>query len=433
MRRRDVGHENAAPVVAGAETDRSGTDRSGTDRSGTDRAQTDRAQTDRARANGSRFEAGRRPFGVYVHVPFCSRRCDYCAFATWTEREHLWDRYVAACRAEAEALTGSADARGPATSVFFGGGTPSLLPAELLGSIIDALRHTVGIAGGAEVTVECNPETVTAAKLAVYRSSGVTRLSFGAQSMVPHVLASLGRQHAPGSVRRAIELAGAAGYGGAYNVDLIFGAAGETMADWQASLDAVLSLEPRPAHISAYALTVEPGTPLATEPLRHPSDDDQAEKYLLTEAVLSGAGFEWYEISNWAMPGARCAHNLLYWSQGDYLGIGCAAHSHLVRPDGTSRRWWNVRTPERYCRLIESGSSVEAAGETLDPDLRDWEELVLSLRTSSGVPAAAAPEELYEAGLVEPHADGATAVLTPRGRLLANDVAIKLVKPVLHH
>jgi putative oxygen-independent coproporphyrinogen III oxidase len=397
MRRRDVVDPNAAPFINGAGTD-----------------------------------GARRPFGVYVHVPFCSRRCDYCAFATWTEREHIWDRYVAACRTEAESLAGPADARGPATSVFFGGGTPSLLPAELLASIIDALRHSVGIDAAAEVTVECNPETVTAAKLAVYRASGVTRLSFGAQSMVPHVLASLGRQHAPGSVRRAVELAGEAGYSGAYNVDLIFGAAGETMADWQASLGAVLDLEPRPAHISAYALTVEPGTPLATQPLRHPSDDDQADKYLLTDAVLADAGFEWYEISNWAIPGARCAHNLLYWSQGEYLGIGCAAHSHLVQPGGSARRWWNVRTPERYCRLIETGSSVEAAGETLDPGLRDWEELVLSLRTSSGVPAAAAPEDLYDAGLVRLQADGATAVLTPKGRLLANEVAIKLVRPVLH-
>jgi putative oxygen-independent coproporphyrinogen III oxidase len=375
----------------------------------------------------------KRRFGVYVHVPFCHRRCDYCAFATWTGREHLWDRYVAACRAEAASLTGSAGARGPATSVFFGGGTPSLLPAELLVSIIDALRDSPGIADGAEVTVECNPETVSAAKLAEYRLGGVTRLSFGAQSMVPHVLDALGRRHDPASVTRAAELAGEAGYAGAYNVDLIFGAAGETMADWRASLDAVLGVEPAPAHISAYALTVEPGTPLAKQPSRHPSDDDQAEKYLLAEAVLGDAGFEWYEISNWATPGGRCAHNILYWEQGEYRGIGCAAHSHLAHPDGSARRWWNVRTPERYCRLIEAGGAVEAAGETLDPGQRAWEELVLSLRTSRGVPAATVPEELCDAGLVELQRDlaqGARAVLTPRGRLLANEVAIKLVKPV---
>jgi putative oxygen-independent coproporphyrinogen III oxidase len=386
-----------------------------------------------ATGNGDRLSGGRRSFGVYVHVPFCRRRCDYCAFATWTDKDHLWERYVAACRAEAASLAGPAHgthARGPATSVFFGGGTPSLLPAEHLAGILEGLRQSIGVVSGAEVTVECNPETVSAAKLAQYRAGGVTRLSFGAQSMVPHVLDALGRQHDPGSVNRAAELAGEAGYAGAYNVDLIFGAAGETMRDWEASLDAVLALEPRPAHISAYALTVEPGTPLAAQPSRHPSDDDQAEKYLLAEAVLADAGFSWYEISNWAVPGARCAHNLLYWSQGEYRGIGCAAHSHLVLPDGSARRWWNVRTPERYCRQVETRGPLEAAGERLEPEQRAWEKLVLSLRTSQGVPAAAAPDELYDAGLVELQADGARAVLTPRGRLLANDVAIKLASPV---
>jgi putative oxygen-independent coproporphyrinogen III oxidase len=430
-------------------------------------------------------EHGQQSFGVYVHVPFCRRRCDYCAFATWTDREHLWERYVAACRVEVGRLAGPATRRGPATSVFFGGGTPSLLPAELLVSIIETVRESVGIIPGAEVTVECNPETVSAAKLDQYRAHGVTRLSFGAQSMVPHVLRSLGREHDPGSVRRAVELAGEAGYADAYNLDLIFGAAGETMADWRASLDAVLGLGPRPAHVSAYALTVEPGTPLATQPSRHPSDDDQADKYLLAEAVLTDAGFEWYEISNWATSGARCAHNLLYWSQGEYRGIGCAAHSHRVSPDGSARRWWNVRTPERYCRLIEAAGEVEAAGETLGPGQRAWEQLVLSLRTRRGVPAGAVPDELFDAGLVElgpvrampgevkpgdggpdggqpnrgqpnrgqpnrgqpnrgqpnrgqpnegrpneGRANGARAVLTPRGRLLANEVAIKLVEPV---
>jgi len=370
--------------------------------------------------------ARERPFGVYVHVPFCHRRCDYCAFATWTDREHLWERYVDACRVEANSLAGPVGGRGPATSVFFGGGTPSLLPSDLLVRIVDALREGVGVAANAEVTVECNPETVSAAKLGAYRAAGVTRLSFGVQSMVPHVLDALGRQHDPVSVVRAAELAGEAGYAGAYNVDLIFGAAGETMADWQSSLEGVLALDPPPAHVSAYALTVEPGTPLASQPYRHPSADDQAEKYLLADAVFADAGFEWYEISNWARPGARCSHNLLYWSQGEYRGIGCAAHSHLVLPDGSARRWWNVRTPERYCRLAEEGRPLEAAGETLGPRQRRWEALVLSIRTVRGAPAAAVPDELYDAGLVELRDDGSRAVLTPRGRLLANEVAIKL-------
>lgn len=368
-----------------------------------------------------------KPFGVYVHVPFCRRRCDYCAFATWTGKDYLWAQYVAACKAEIASL---AHTTGPATSVFFGGGTPSLLPAGQLVGMLEAVRESIGLAPGAEVTVECNPETVSVAKLSQYRAGGVTRLSFGAQSMVPHVLDALGRQHDPASVQRAAAAAGEAGFAGAYNLDLIFGAAGETTADWEASLDGALALQPRPAHISAYALTVEPGTPLAAQPSRHPSDDDQAEKYLLADAKLADAGFSWYEISNWAVPGARCAHNLLYWSQGEYRGVGCAAHSHLVQPDGRARRWWNVRTPERYCRLVETGGSLEAAGETLEPGQRASERLMLSLRTVEGVPAAVVPDDLYEAGLVEHHDDGAKAVLTARGRLLANDVAIKLVDPV---
>jgi putative oxygen-independent coproporphyrinogen III oxidase len=425
---------------------------------------------------------------VYVHVPFCRKRCDYCAFATWTDRNHLWDRYAAACRTEADRLrrpehSGGPMAPGPATSVFFGGGTPSLLPADLLTSILGAVNESISLAPGAEVTVECNPETINLGKLEAYRRAGVTRLSFGAQSMLPHVLVSLGREHDPASVRRAAQLAGESGFAGAYSVDLIFGAAGESMADWEASLEAVLGFDPPPAHVSAYALTIEPGTPLASHPERHPVDDDQAEKYLRAEAMLSDAGYAWYEISNWARPGARCSHNLLYWSQGEYMGLGCAAHSHRLRADGGARRWWNVRTPERYCRSIEDGLPTEAAGEDLQPAEREWEALMLDLRTFRGVPAEVVPDELFEQELLAPaSAEGRgeagdplgipasagpsqahsaqahsaqahsaqahsaqahsaqahsaqahsaqarpeRAVLTPRGRLLANEVAVRL-------
>jgi putative oxygen-independent coproporphyrinogen III oxidase len=376
---------------------------------------------------GERWAAGGGAFGVYVHIPFCRRRCDYCAFATWSDRYEMWPRYVDACIADAHRL--ARFARGPATSVFFGGGTPSLLPADALVGILEALRRSVGLALGAEVTVECNPETVSAAKLAAYRAGGVTRLSFGAQSMVPHVLDALGRQHDPASVVSAARLAAEAGFAGSYSVDLIFGAVGETMADWRASLEGVLSLDPAPSHVSAYALTVEPGTPLAGEPARHPDDDDQADKYFLADNVLTGAGLGWYEISNWARPGRRCAHNLVYWAQGEYLGLGCAAHSHLVFPDGSARRWWNVRTPERYCRLVQQDAGVEALGETLSPRQRAAEALVLVLRTSAGVPTDVVPAELYECGLVAPgpgRQGARRAVLTVRGRLLANEVAVRL-------
>jgi putative oxygen-independent coproporphyrinogen III oxidase len=348
------------------------------------------------------------PFGVYIHVPFCARRCDYCAFATWTDRHHLLDAYAGACRREiAEAELP------PASSVFFGGGTPSLLPAELLCSILGVIAR----AEDAEITVECNPDSVSAAGFDAYRDAGVTRLSFGAQSTAPHVLASLGRTHCPGDLERAVSMARAAGFSD-FNVDLIFGAVGESVDDWARTLDDVLALSP--SHVSAYALTVEPGTPLALEPARHPDDDDQAEKYALADAVLTDAGLANYEISNWARPGHECRHNLLYWRQGDYRGIGCAAHSHSA-----GCRWWNVRTPERYIAAISEGRSPVAASEELDAETRELERLQLALRTRDGVPAEAVPDDPAFANLVD--RNGNRVRLTVDGRLLANEVALRLV------
>jgi oxygen-independent coproporphyrinogen-3 oxidase len=367
------------------------------------------------------------PFGVYVHVPFCTRRCDYCAFATWTDRFGLAGDYVRACVTDAARRL---DPGRPATSVFFGGGTPSLLPPDAIGAILGSIPR----AAGAEVTVECNPETVDADRLAGYREAGVTRLSFGVQSMVPHVLAGLGRVHDPATVERAVRAAAATGFGGSYNVDLIIGGAGESMADWVATVEAVLALDPAPRHVSAYSLTVEPGTPLAADPRRHPDPDDQADKYLLVDDRLAAAGLSWYEISNWAAPGAECDHNRLYWRQGEYVGIGCAAHSHLVdRSTGCARRWWNVRTPERYIKLVGAGQPVEAAGEDLDPAVRRREALELQLRTRSGVPREALPswpEEEVVTGLVELSGEG-RLVLTRAGRLLANEVALRLACPAV--
>jgi oxygen-independent coproporphyrinogen-3 oxidase len=346
-------------------------------------------------------------FGVYVHVPFCARRCDYCAFATWTDRSHLMEAYAAACVQEVQRAAVPA-----ATSVFFGGGTPSLLPAASLVSILDAVARVPG----AEVTVECNPETVTAGLLEAYAAAGVTRLSFGVQSMAPHVLSALGRTHTPGAVVQAVGLARDAGFT-SYNLDLIYGGVGETIADWRSTLEAVLALEP--THVSAYALTVEAGTPLAADPARHPDDDDQADKYVLADRLLSDAGLANYEISNWARPGHECRHNLLYWRQGDYRGIGCAAHSH-----DTGRRWWNVRTPERYIDAVTSGRSAVAGDEVLSEDERRTEALQLGIRTREGVPASALEGASGLDALVAVH-DG-RAVLTVPGRLLASEVALHL-------
>jgi oxygen-independent coproporphyrinogen-3 oxidase len=309
--------------------------------------------------------------------------------------------------------------------VFFGGGTPSLLDPDALAVLLAAIPR----AEGAEVTVECNPETVDPAKLAGYRDAGVNRLSFGVQSMVPRVLAGLGRRHDPDAVLAAVAAAGHAGFGARYSVDLIMGGAGETAEDWAATVESALDLDPAPRHISAYGLTVEAGTPLAADVSRHPDPDDQADKYMYADQRLAQAGMHWYEISNWARPGSECHHNQLYWRQGEYLGIGCAAHSHLVDPGtGWARRWWNVRTPDRYIRLVEDGQPVQAAGEDLDPDTRRAECRELEIRTAGGVDEGALPgwaEDPVLAGLVEPAAPGRLR-LTARGRLLANEVAIRL-------
>jgi putative oxygen-independent coproporphyrinogen III oxidase len=346
-------------------------------------------------------------FGVYVHIPFCASRCDYCAFATWTDRDHLMAAYVDACAREVRAA-----ALPPATSVYIGGGTPSRLPPAELAGVVSAIDL---VEDGAEITAECNPEDASAERFACWRAAGVTRVSFGVQSMVPHVLAALGRRHAPSAVSRAAALARDAGFD-SWSLDLIYGAAGESLGDWRRTLDDALALTP--PHVSAYALTVEPGTPLAGDAARHPDDDDQAEKYAIADDLLTASGLGWYEVSNWARPGNECRHNQLYWQQGNYRGIGCAAHSHV---DG--HRWWNVRTPERYIAAIDAGGTPVAGEEMLDEPTRRRERVELGLRTRDGVAAAAVDHAGIE-HLVE--IDAGRAVLTRAGRLLANEVAHRL-------
>ncbi len=353
------------------------------------------------------------PFGVYVHVPFCRSRCDYCAFATYTDRDHLMGAYGSACVSELEWAVAD-EGVPPATSVFFGGGTPSRLPADLLVEILAAVPRTAG----AEVTVECNPEDARPDRLATYRDGGVTRISLGVQSTVPHVLAGLGRRHGE---REAVDAAAAVAEAGfaSWNMDLIMGGAGESDADWARSLTGVIGLAEPPPHISAYALTVEPGTPLAAAPDRQPDDDELADRYEQADRILEHAGYRWEEISNWARPGHGCRHNRLYWDQGEYRGIGSAAHSHRA-----GRRWWNVRTPDRYVRMIGDDRRATAGEEVLTDRQRRFEALALRLRTPVGVPADALPDDGELDGLVT-RVDG-TAVLTVRGRLLANAVTARL-------
>lgn len=355
----------------------------------------------------------RGPLGVYVHVPFCSSRCDYCAFATWTDRHHLIDEYLEALRVDIARTferRAAVDDR-PVATVFVGGGTPSLVPPATLAAAL----AEIPVAGGAEVTVECNPDDVTDELLAALAAGRVNRISLGVQSMVPRILDLLGRRHDPDNVTAAVESIRRVGFT-SFNLDLIYGTASETLAEWETTLDEALRFDP--PHISAYGLTVEAGTPLAADPARYPDDDVQADEYELADDRLVAAGLANYEVSNWASPGHECRHNLLYWAQHDYLGFGCAAHSHLA-----GRRWWNLRTPERYIAAVRQDVTTEAAGETLDAETRRLEGLQLALRTRDGVARDALDVDALP-GLVEPR--GERVVLTRRGRLMANEVSVRL-------
>ncbi len=348
-------------------------------------------------------------FGVYVHIPFCRHRCDYCAFATWTDRDHLMEAYVDAVIVDIERKV--AAGMRVADTVFFGGGTPTRMAPELLVKIVKAIP----VMTEAEITVECNPDDVTADMMRVYADSGVNRISLGVQAMVQHVLVSLGRTHNPENVARAVDHVRASGIT-SINLDLIYGVHGESLVDWNFTVNSALAL--LPTHISAYGLTVEPGTPLALDPSRHPDDDDQADKYIVIDDLLSEHGFVNYEISNWALPGHECRHNKVYWDQGNYQGFGCAAHSHA---DG--RRFWNVRTPDRYIACVANHESGEASDEILDSHTRAREALELSLRTSRGVPIENLDvDALGDLVVVR----GERVTLTQKGRLLANAVSLRL-------
>ncbi|MFM8265708.1 MAG: radical SAM family heme chaperone HemW [Acidimicrobiia bacterium] len=354
-------------------------------------------------------------FGVYVHVPFCRHKCDYCAFATFTDKSHLVERYLRALRTEIERAAPSLP---EASTIFVGGGTPSHVEAALLVHALDAIPRR----GDAEFTVECNPDDVTVDLLGTYRSVGVNRVSLGMQSASPHVLASLGRTHTPENVARTVDVIATAGIA-TFNLDVIYGGAGESLDDWSATLQSVLALGA--PHVSAYGLTVEAGTALADDVTRHPDDDDQADKYDAADDAFAAAGLVNYEISNWAREGHECRHNAVYWSGGDYAGFGSAAHAHRA-----GRRSWNVRTPDRFVELIEDGRSAESSHEMLDEDTRTLERLQLQLRTRDGVPTSAlAVRDVDEmAELVQRVAGdrGERFVLTRAGRLLANEVSLRL-------
>ncbi|MEE1938185.1 radical SAM family heme chaperone HemW [Streptomyces sp. TRM 70361] len=385
--------------------------------------------------------AADRPLGFYLHVPYCATRCGYCDFNTYTaselrgsggvlsSRENYADLLAEEVRLARKVL---GDDPRPVETVFVGGGTPTLLPAADLGRMLAAVRAEFGLAEGAEVTTEANPESVDPAYLAALREAGFNRISFGMQSARRHVLAVLDRTHTPGRPEACVAEARAAGFEHV-NLDLIYGTPGESDDDWRASLDAALGAGPD--HVSAYALIVEEGTALARRIRRGEvpmtDDDVHADRYLIAEEMLSAAGLAWYEVSNWAASGAaRCRHNELYWTGADWWGAGPGAHSHVG-----GVRWWNVKHPGAYAQALTEGRSPGAGREVLDDGDRRVERILLELRLVDGVPldvlapagTRAAGRALAD-GLLRPDAyERGRAALTLRGRLLADAVVRDLV------
>jgi putative oxygen-independent coproporphyrinogen III oxidase len=368
--------------------------------------------------------------GVYLHVPYCSVRCGYCDFNTYTATE-LGDgasqaTYAASAIAEVDLLARVLPGAPAASTVFFGGGTPTLLPSADLVAMLAAVRDRFGLAEDAEVTTEANPDSVTPTSLAALRAGGFTRISFGMQSAVPAVLAVLDRTHDPERVPQAVAWAREAGFE-QISLDLIYGTPGESLADWRASVEAALACNPD--HVSAYSLIVEDGTALARQVrsgvVPMPDEDDLADKYALVDDLLLAAGLEWYEVSNWARgDDARCRHNELYWRSQNWLGIGPGAHAHVG-----GVRWWNAKHPTAYAARLAAGESPAQAREVLDADTRLVERVLLEVRLRDGLPLCL----VGWAGVEKVVADGSAVVegdrlvLTRQGRLLADAVVRDLL------
>ena len=387
--------------------------------------------------------AAKRNFGVYLHVPFCRVRCGYCDFNTYTSDEL---RGVKRTDYAGQVISEVAFARQvmdraelpdrQVSTVFFGGGTPTMLPVADLAAMLAAVVDTWGLADGAEVTTEANPDSVDAASLRSLADAGFTRVSFGMQSAVPHVLATLERTHDPERVPLVVQWARDAGLG--VSLDLIYGTPGESLTDWRVSLEHAIAL--RPDHLSAYSLIVEDGTKLARQIRRgevaQPDEDLQADMYELADELLGTAGYHWYEVSNWSRESSsdpaehRSRHNLAYWQGQDWWGLGPGAHSHIG-----GVRWWNVKHPAAYGERIGAGLSPGAGRETLDDETRQVERVLLGTRIRDGLVISTLPAgaRTAVAGLIsEGLVDGASAirgslVLTLRGRLLADAVVRRLL------
>jgi oxygen-independent coproporphyrinogen-3 oxidase len=400
----------------------------------------DEAPLDGALPASVRDGAEARGFGVYLHVPFCTVRCGYCDFNTYTATElgggASQASYASTALAEialgARVLAEAGLPARPVQTVFVGGGTPTVLPADDLARMLDGVRDAWGLAPDAEVTTEANPDSVTPESLAALARAGFTRVSFGMQSAVPHVLATLERTHDPRRIPDVVRWARDAGL--AVSLDLIYGTPGESLDDWRTSVETALATGVD--HVSAYALVVESGTKMAVQVRRGeltlPDEDDQAAKYELVDDLLTEAGLGWYEVSNWARtPADACRHNLAYWRGDDWWGVGPGAHSHVG-----GVRWWNVKHPRAYAARLEAGQSPAAGRETIDADTARLERVMLAVRLSEGLPVEdlsdrgrGAVAALVADGLVDGRAAlgrgevaGRRVLLTRRGRLLADAV-----------
>jgi oxygen-independent coproporphyrinogen-3 oxidase len=368
---------------------------------------------------------------IYVHIPYCIKRCGYCDFNTYTPSE-LQDGatldVVSADYIDAVVQELKSAPKDPVSTIFFGGGTPSLLPARDLGRVIAAIREHNGLKDGAEVTLEANPDSVTPEKLADYISVGFNRISFGAQSFVPHVLATLDRTHNPDNVKKAVDAAREAGFS-SISVDLIYGTPGETLDDWRTTVESALALGID--HISAYALIVETGTKLAAQIKRGeiamPDDDVMADMYLLVDSLCETQGMSWYELSNWSKPGHECKHNVAYWHNANWWGLGPGAHSHM-----NGKRFWNVKHPSAYKTRVFAGDTPIHESEVLTAEQIQDEKIMLSIRMRDGISFdELAPHHLERLAIYKENGyvslNGDSVTLTPVGRLIADRIVRELV------
>lgn len=370
------------------------------------------------------------PFGIYIHVPFCATRCGYCDFNTYTAAEDGGanpDGWLEALRVELD-LAAKALPSPQVDTVFVGGGTPSLLGGDGLAALLDAIRSNFTLAPGAEVTTEANPESTSAALLERIRAAGYTRVSLGMQSMAPNVLAVLDRVHSPGRALQVAHDAASAGFGH-ISIDLIYGTPGESDDDLMRSVDAAIGAGID--HLSAYALVVEDGTALARRVRRGeipaPDDDVLAHRYELLDRRLSTAGFDWYEVSNWSMPGGECRHNIGYWDGGQWWGAGPGAHGYIG-----DRRWWNLKHPNAYAARLGDGALPVADFEQLTAADRHTEDVLLRIRLRSGLPVRVlSADEMARAETIVADRllvrEGDRLVLTAGGRLLADGVVRNLL------